>query len=99
MANNIQVPAYLQGAVGRILEGVDSARGAETTPVTMSQNEKDIEENPDSTKTVAIEPSPLSNLDSTTIAFGFAFFSHVYLVSTPMLLAVPATDFTAASRL
>ena len=52
MANNIQVPAYLQGAVGRILEGVDSARGAETTPVPMSLNEKDIEENPDSTKSV-----------------------------------------------
>jgi len=55
MANNIQVPSHLRGALGRILEAVDSARGAETTPVPMTVDQKDVDGNPDSTKTVGFK--------------------------------------------
>ena len=49
---NINVPSYLEGPLGVILEAVDSTRGVETTPIPMSVNQKDIDEDPDTTKAV-----------------------------------------------
>ena len=49
---NISIPGYLDDALSYILEAADSTRGVDTTPIHMTVNEKDIEESPDSTKTV-----------------------------------------------
>jgi hypothetical protein len=49
---NTNIPSYLQGPLGVILEAVDSTRGVETTPIPMSVNQKDIDEDPDTTKAV-----------------------------------------------
>ena len=49
MAN---IPGYLDDPLSYVLEAVDSAVGEGTTPIHMSVNEKDIEEDPDTTKSV-----------------------------------------------
>ena len=49
MAN---IPGYLDDSLSYVLEAVDSAVGEGTTPIHMSVNEKDIEEDPDTTKSV-----------------------------------------------
>ena len=49
MAN---IPGYLDDPLSYVLEAVDSAVGEGTTPIHMSVNEKDIEEDPDTTKAV-----------------------------------------------
>ena len=49
MAN---IPTYLDDPLSYVLEAVDSAVGEGTTPIHMTTNEKDIEESPDSTKSV-----------------------------------------------
>ena len=49
MAN---IPGYLDDPLSYVLEAVDSAVGEGTTPIHMTTNEKDIEESPDSTKSV-----------------------------------------------
>ena len=49
---NTNIPSYLQGPLGVILEAIDSTRGVETTPIPMSVNQKDIDEDPDTTKAV-----------------------------------------------
>ena len=52
MANAINVPGYLKDPLGILLEAIDSTRGVETSPIPMSVNEKDIDEDVDSTKSV-----------------------------------------------
>jgi len=49
---NINVPGYLNGPLSIILEAIDSTRGVETTPIPMSVNQSDIDEDPDTTKAV-----------------------------------------------
>ena len=49
MAN---IPGYLDDPLSYVLEAVDSSVGEGTTPIHMSVNEKDIEEDPDTTKAV-----------------------------------------------
>ena len=49
MAN---IPSYLDDPLSYVLEAVDSAVGEGTTPIHMSVNEKDIEEDPDTTRSV-----------------------------------------------
>ena len=49
MAN---IPGYLDDPLSYVLEAVDSALGEGTTPIHMSVNEKDIEEDSDTTKSV-----------------------------------------------
>ena len=49
MAN---IPGYLDDPLSYVLEAVYSAVGEGTTPIHMSVNEKDIEEDPDNTKSV-----------------------------------------------
>jgi len=49
---NISIPSYLDDPLSYVLEAVDSAVGEGTTPIHMSVNEKDIEEDPDNTKSV-----------------------------------------------
>ena len=46
------VPTYLEDPLSYVLEAVDSAVGEGTTPIHMSVNEKDIEEDSDTTKSV-----------------------------------------------
>ena len=46
------VPGYLSDPLGVILEAIDSTRGVETSPIPMSVNEKDVDEDPDSSKAV-----------------------------------------------
>ena len=46
------IPGYLDDPLSYVLEAVDSAVGEGTTPIHMSVNEKDIEEDPDTTKSV-----------------------------------------------
>ena len=48
----ITVPSYLEDPLSYIIEATDSTRGVDTTPIHMSVNEKDNEEDPDSTKSV-----------------------------------------------
>ena len=48
----LQIRPDVSDALNYILEAADSTRGVETTPIHMSVNEKDNEEDPDSTKTV-----------------------------------------------
>jgi len=48
----VSVPSYLNDALSYILEAADSTRGVDTTPIHMSVNEEDKEEDPDSTKSV-----------------------------------------------
>ena len=48
----ITVPSYLEDPLSYIIEATDSTRGVDTTPIHMSVNEKDIEEDPDTTKSV-----------------------------------------------
>ena len=43
------VPTYLEDPLSYVLEAVDSAVGEGTTPIHMSVNEKDIEEDSDTT--------------------------------------------------
>lgn len=52
MSKNITIPGYLDGPLGIILEAIDSTRGVETSPIPMSVNQSDVDENPDTTKTV-----------------------------------------------
>ena len=52
---NTNIPSYLQGPLGVILEANDSTRGVETTPIPMSVNQKDIDEDPDTTKAVLLK--------------------------------------------
>ena len=49
---NISIPAYLDDPLSYVLEAVDSAVGEGTTPIHMSVNEKDIQEDSDTTKSV-----------------------------------------------
>lgn len=49
---DISIPSYLNGPLSYIMEAVDSTRGVETSPIHMSVDEKDKEEDPDSTKSV-----------------------------------------------
>ena len=48
----LQIRSDVSDALNYILEAADSTRGVETTPIHMSVNEKDNEEDPDSTKSV-----------------------------------------------
>ena len=48
----ITIPSYLDDSLSYVLEAVDSAVGEGTTPIHMSVNEKDIEEDSDNTKSV-----------------------------------------------
>jgi len=46
------IPGYLDDSLSYVLEAVDSAIGEGTTPIHMTVNEKDVEEDPDTTKSV-----------------------------------------------
>ena len=48
----ITVPSYLEDPLSYIIEATDSTRGVDTTPIHMSVNEKDIQEDSDTTKSV-----------------------------------------------
>ena len=48
----INIPGYLNGPLGVILEAIDSTRGEETSPIPMSVNQSDVDEDPDTTKAV-----------------------------------------------
>jgi len=49
---NISIPAYLDDPLSYVLEAVDSAVGEGTTPIHMSVNKKDIEEDSDTSRSV-----------------------------------------------
>ena len=49
MAN---IPGYLDDPLSYVLEAVDSAVGEGTTPIHMSVNKKDIEEDSDTSRSV-----------------------------------------------
>ena len=49
---NISIPSYLDDPLSYVLEAVDSAVGEGTTPIHMSVNKKDIEEDSDTSRSV-----------------------------------------------
>ena len=52
MSKTINIPGYLNSPLGVTLEAIDSTRGVETSPIPMSVNQSDVDEDPDTTKAV-----------------------------------------------